>query len=311
MKHWVPKINAGIDLARIALGQEEQALLGRIDGRSSNFDLAVMTGASIERVQQLLFRLFVEGVIGRADGDTATGDLAQLFIDQAPPHRREPGLLDNEAVVTAPIKPLTPAAAAVHGADSTGFELYDTAHTLPLIHNPTPAKPLRSAGVDEIEIDVEFESSVPTVKRTLVPPPTTAVQPVDPALLAACTDWGAAFAHTVPREFSPFATTLGDQKGGLEPPVSTSVETVVDLSEVVESEVATAPAAGRAMHNAAFAPTAPALKATPVPPTEPDPETVVDGDFAPTPTTKIAPRPGPAVSVDPEPLAIPTTKPSG
>jgi hypothetical protein len=312
MKHWVPKLNVGIDLTRLALARDELALLGRIDGRMSNFDLAILTGASLDHIQQLLFRLFVEGIVGRADGNSGTGDLAQLFIEQGVPVRHERSLLDNDAVVTALAKP-APASDAPAVA-SSGFEPVDTARTLPLMHSPVPGTPLRGAGVDEIEIEIEidsgFESNAPTVKRTLVPPPTTTVQPADPALLAACTDWGAAFAHTMPREFSATATTLGDQKSGLELPVISSADTVVELSDVVESAVTTAPAGPARptpLNAAAFAPTAPALNTAPA--IETAPATVIDGEFSPMPTTKIAPKPGAANSVDPVPVTAPAAKP--
>ena len=278
MRHWVPTVHAGIDLTRLSLTEEETTLLGRIDGRRSNVDLSAETGLSVQRVQRLLLRLFVQGVIGRNDIHAAGGDLVQLFMEQTAAPERASDRFSDDAVETIQVKPdqrmaTAPVVASREqprsGNESSGFGHHDVARTLPLANYLAIDTTVRRSSAE----DAEYEDAAPTVRTSIAKPAVTAVQPVDPALLAACTDWGAAFVSTEPRVSSSVASEARANAPDLGEPAST----VVLLTEAIEQPERAPP--------------------------------VTDGGFAAATTTQVAPGTASMPSDASAPVTLPEIKP--
>lgn len=109
----MPCLVEGVDMRQLPLGPEEAFVMTRVDGRSSEADIAAATGLDAERVRASLTRLVELGAV-RYDVE---------FSGSSPPPRQRPTLPPG----TRLSRPVIETAAPSHDADHPAAALYDPA----------------------------------------------------------------------------------------------------------------------------------------------------------------------------------------
>ncbi|MBK7865428.1 MAG: hypothetical protein IPJ65_43890 [Archangiaceae bacterium] len=94
---WKPQLAAGVNLTSLQLTAVEGFALSRVDGRTTEHELALLTGLSDAQVQALVLRLEAEGVLVPRPGSVSEAPLVDADVEPEP----EPEPVADSAEETA------------------------------------------------------------------------------------------------------------------------------------------------------------------------------------------------------------------